>query len=69
MPHGIHTVDSQKHVRLDFEVRSSNPPSITLRAMCSFNELVACNTGAGGYTERHFMHQTDLTEPPGTLKI
>ena len=25
MPHGIHTVDSQKHVRLDFEVCSSNP--------------------------------------------
>ena len=56
-------------MRLDFDVRSSNPSSITLRAMRSLNERVACNNGAGGYTEKHFMHQTDLTEPQGKLKI
>ena len=37
--------------------------------MRSLNELVACNSGAGGYTERHFMYQTHLTEPQGKLKI
>jgi hypothetical protein len=29
---------------------------------------VACNNGAGGYTERHFNIQTYLTEPQGKLK-
>ena len=29
---------------------------------------VACNNGAGGYTERAFIHQTHLTEPQGKIK-
>ena len=37
-------------VRFDFDVRSSNPPSITLQAMHSLNELVACNN-----TQKHFL--------------
>ena len=29
---------------------------------------VACNNGAGGYTERHFKELTHLTEPQGIIK-
>ena len=39
-------------MRLDVEVRFSNPPSISLRTMRSLNELVACNSDAGGYTPK-----------------
>ena len=31
-------------------------------------ETVACNNGAGGSTERHFITETHLTEPQGKLK-
>ena len=52
--------------RLDFDKRFSNPPSITLRATgLDLPKTAACNTGAGRYTERHFMYQTYLTEPRG----
>ena len=63
-------------VRLDFEVRSSNPPAPMLQATVLFKECIARNKMEGfclgvspRYTERHFRHQTDLTEPQGTLKI
>jgi len=36
--------------------------------LCSFNEIVACNNGAGGYTERSVGHSTHLTEPQGIIK-
>ena len=32
------------------------------------SKRVACNNGAGGSTERHFVHQTHFTEPQGKIK-
>ena len=47
----------------------SYPPSTSLRATgLGLSKTAACNIGAGGYTERHFMHQTYLTEPQGIIK-
>jgi len=54
---------------LDVDVRSSNPPSITLRDTgLDLPKTAACNNGAGGYTERHFMPQNHLTEPQGIIR-
>ena len=56
-------------VRLDFEVRSSNPPAPMLQATGLFKERIARNEMEGGHTERNVKLETDLTEPQGTLKI
>ncbi len=56
-------------MRLDFEVRSSNPPAPMLQATGLFKERIARNEMEGGYTERNVKLETDLTEPQGTLKI
>ena len=56
-------------MRLDLEVRSSNPPAPVLQATGLFKERVARNEMEGGYTERNVKLETDLTEPQGTLKI
>jgi hypothetical protein len=56
-------------VRLDFDVRSSNPPSITLRATgFGLPKTAACNNGAGGSTEKNVKPSTYLTEPQGIIK-
>ena len=63
-------------MRLDFEVRSSNPPAPMLQATGLFKERIARNEMEGfllerffRYTERNVKLETDLTEPQGTLKI
>lgn len=63
-------------VRLDFDVRSLNPPAPVLQAtVLGKLKPVARNVMAEfllGYffssTEKYFIHQTDLTEPQGKLK-
>ena len=57
-------------MRLDVDVRSSNPPAPLLQAPVfpHNTKLLACNVMEGGYTEKHFMPQTHLTEPPGIIK-
>ena len=56
-------------VRLDFNVRSLNPPMPVLQAtVLGKLKPVARNVMEGGFTEKYFIHQTDLTEPQGKLK-
>ncbi|RKU18038.1 hypothetical protein C6500_13515 [Candidatus Poribacteria bacterium] len=41
---------------------------IQARLPLSMIKSVACNNGAGGYTERHFIYQTYLIDPQGKIK-
>ena len=53
------------------DVRSLNPPAPVLQETTVLGKLkpVARNEVEGDSTERYFIHQTDLTEPQGKLKI
>ena len=56
-------------MRLDFEARLSNPPAPLLQAaVLGKPERIVRNEMENGYTERHFMYQTHLTEPQGIIK-
>ena len=56
-------------MRLDFEARLSNPPAPVLQAaVLGKPERIVHNEMENGYTERHFMYQTHLTEPQGIIK-
>ena len=56
-------------MRLDFEARLSNSPAPLLQAaVLGKPEHIVRNEMENGYTERHFMYQTHLTEPQGIIK-
>ena len=56
--------------RLDFDVRSSNPPAPMLQAaVLGKPKPIARNVMEGGYTEETVKSQTRLTEPQGKIKI
>jgi len=63
-------------IRTDFlrksfqlSVVSYKSPSLTEGFLLKTDaKPVACNNGAGGYTERHFKERTHLIEPQGIIK-
>ena len=56
--------------RLDFDVRSSNPPAPMLQgAVLGKPKPIARNVMEGGYTEETVKSQTRLNEPQGKIKI
>ncbi len=56
-------------MRLDFDVRSLNPPAPLLQAtVLGKLKPVACNVMEGGSTERNVKLETALTEPQGKIK-
>ena len=56
-------------VRLDFNVRSLNPPAPVFQAtVLGKLKPVTRNVMEGDFTEKYFIRQTDLTEPQGKLK-
>ena len=71
MPKQYAEIPKQKHGRLDFDVRSLNPPAPLLQETTVLGKPkhIVRNEMENGYTERHFIYQTYLTEPPGIIKI
>ena len=56
-------------MRLNFEARLSNSPApLWQAAVLGKPEHIVRNEMENGYTERHFMYQTHLTEPQGIIK-